>query len=103
MAKEMKYGYSGITVQAETEGIAMLVSIFNDECERIVNYWLTDEDWAHGFEHHKEEHWMIADQQGLARAMYFMDMLDDVEQSRAVYIYNFCKAEVERRKHESDN
>lgn len=103
MAKEMAYGFSGLTVQAETEGIERLVYIFNDGCERVVGYWLTDEDWAKTFEHNKYDCWLFEELHGLARAMYFMDMLDDVNTECADYIYNFCKAEVERRRDESNN
>ena len=103
MAKEIRYGFSGITVRVETESIERLVRIFNAECERIVQYWLTDEDWAQTFERNKDDCWMFQDLHGLARAMYFMDLIENVDWEGADYIYDFCRAEVERRRDESNN
>lgn len=102
MAKGMRYGFSGADLQAEPN-VEMLVGIFNSECERIVRYWLTDKDWATTFERDGEMCWMFQDLHGLARAMYFMNLIVDVNHAGADYIYNFCKAEVERRRDESNN
>lgn len=100
--KDVKYGFSGMSVPVESEGEESLLWIFNKECERIVKYWLADEDWAKGFEHHKADYWMFQELQGLGRAIFFMDKLENVDQSRAEYIYDFCKAEVERRRNEGN-
>lgn len=100
--RELKYGFTDISVPLESKGEASLLWAFNADCERIVKYWLTDEEWARRFESQKDSYWMFQDVAGLARALFFMDKLDDVGQSRADFIYGFCKAEVERRKHESN-
>ena len=100
--REIPYGFSGYTVKTENEREQVLVGVFNTECERIVKYWLTDADWAERFETFEENYWMFQDLHGLARAMYFMDFFVDVNMNTAHYIYNFIKAEVERRKNEAD-
>ena len=95
---ETRYGFSDIMLPIDSKRIHSFVRIWNDSCERIVKYWLTDPEWAVGFETMKAEHWMFKDLGRQASAMYFMDLFDDAGYASDRFIYDFCKAEVERRK-----
>ena len=97
-AKEMRYGFSDIMMPIDNRRIERFVRVWNSDCEAIVKWWSSDPNWARGFEEHKSDHYWIKSQAEQASAMFFMGMLPDAKYSSNSYIYDFIKAEVDRRK-----
>ena len=96
--KELRYGFTDLMMPIDNQRIETLVRIWNRDCERIVERWLNEADWAISFGTHKSEHWWVVSQSEQATAMYFMGLVPTAEMAGRKYIYNMIKAEVEKRK-----
>ena len=76
-----------------------LVSIVNDEFDRMVGYWTEDPEWEKSFTTDNINHWMIRNLDGIFSAMFFMDMIK--EPVTSVEIYEKLKKEVDEMRREA--
>ena len=82
--------------------IIRFIRIWNQQCERMVEYWLTDKRWKEWFETCGTDLCIINSQSEQAAAFFFMGLLPDAYVTSKQYIYDFIKKEVERRKSEKE-
>ena len=96
--KEMRYGFTDMMMPIDNKRIERFARIWNDDCERIVNRWVNEPEWAMTFEESNGNCWWIKSQAEQATAFFFMEMISDAEYAGVTYLYDMLKAEVDRRK-----
>ena len=96
--REMRYGFTDMMMPIDNKRIERFVGIWNDDCERIVNRWVNEPEWAMTFEESNGNCWWIKSQAEQATAFFFMEMIPDAEYAGVTYLYDMLKAEVKRRK-----
>ena len=75
----------GIKVKVNNKRERQFVRIVNSQIERIIEYWLTDDEWAECFKEDGAQHWMIKELGGQLSAMYYMDMINNPATDQMIF------------------